>query len=241
MFLGSVGTALSAGLLGRRALADEDPVVVRVWFSERAAEVEGLRTRVQGYLTAALEPVIGAVDVQIDSDPVPLPRESGRRLLSRRWPRLVLEGAGGMRNIDPVSGVNLLVTDGDPTNHPAGFARPHVAATTGASAIARMPPPDEAPTVVPYSTPAAATQLLLHECGHALGLTHGHGSAEETDDGVVVSPMVSGYVWAEESIREKHLDGPTNACGSEYAMGEAAGQRYVRLRFADCATESVDR
>lgn len=238
-FLGTLGAAISAGLLGRRALAVDDPLVVRVWTSERAAAHDEVGERVRGYLRAALEPAVGAVEVQLAADRVALPREDGRAVLARRWPRLVLEGAGGLRGIDPVGGVNLLVTDGDPTSRPAGFARPHVAASTGAAAISRMDPAAETPPTVPYSVPAAATQLLLHECGHALGLDHDHGAAYEADGAVVATPMVSSYLWASESVREKYLRPAANVCGDRYPPADADGERQLHLRYAECVHDTM--
>lgn len=240
MFLGSVGTVLSAGLLGRRAFAADDPLVVRVWRSEAAAAYDDLPSQVRGYLEVALEPLVGAVDVQVVDDPVALRSEQGRTVLSRRWPRMVVRGMSGLGDVDPVTGVNLLVTDGDPTNHPAGFARPHVAAVTGAGAIARMDPPEEAGTIVKYSVPAATIQLLLHECGHALGLSHDHGAAYPVDDGVVVTPMVSSYFWASPSLRERELS-DRNVCGQGYAATDVRGERRLRLRYADCAARAIQR
>ena len=241
VFLGSVGTVLSTGLLGRRAFGDgEEALDVRIWTSEAAAAHDGVTERVRGYLTAALEPLVGAVDVRVSDESVPLPREGGREVLGKRWPRMVLEGAGGLRGIDPVTGVNLLVTDGDPTKQPAGFARPHVAAATGAEAIASMDPVEETGPLVQNSIPAAATQLLLHECGHALGLSHDHGAAYETSEGVVVTPMVSSYLWADPSIREREL-GSGNVCGDGYVEHHDGENRQLRLRYADCASRALRR
>jgi hypothetical protein len=235
-FLGAVGATVSVGLLGRRAFATEDPLVVRVWPSTRAAEHEPVG-RLRGYLVAALEPVVGPVAVQRGEGSVDLPREGGRQVLSRRWPRRVLLGASGFGQINPVDGVNLLVTDGDPTVQPAGFARPGVAAATGASAVARMPPVDEIDPVVPYSIPAAATQLALHECGHALGFTHEQGSVTESEGGIVSSPMVGSYYWARPAVRDRQLDGAENACGESYPAPNLGGKRRLRLRYADCVTD----
>jgi len=240
-FLGTLGAVASAGLLGRRALGADDPLAVRVWTSERAAAYDELTARVRGYLQSGLEPVVGAVEVGVSDGPIPLANEGGRFTLARRWPRLVLEGASGFGRLDPVGGVNLLVTDGDPTNQPAGFARPHVAAVTGAGALARMAPAAETPAVVPYSLRAAATQLLLHECGHAIGLGHEHGAVTETEDGVVATPMVSSYAWASPSVRAEHLAADRNVCGDGYPPQSVRtdGERRLALRYADCATRAV--
>ncbi|MFB6150637.1 MAG: peptidase M10A and M12B matrixin and adamalysin [Haloarculaceae archaeon] len=237
--LGGVGAALSVGFLGDAIAAPDGQILVRVWASDRAAERDGLEPRVRGYLHAALDPVVEVVGVQFSERTVSLPAETGREVLSQRWPRIVAEGAAGLRELDPIAGVNLLVTDGDPRTRPAGFARPQVAATTGAKQLAAMPPADEAPAVVRYSVRAAATQLLLHECGHALGLSHDHGSANAANDAVVASPMVSSYLWKSEKRRTAALDGPTNACGEGYPPPDAEGERFLRMRYADCARRAL--
>jgi hypothetical protein len=101
-----------------------------------------------------------------------------------------------------------------------------------------MPPAAETQTVVPYSVPAVATQLLLHECGHALGIGHDHGSAVRRDGAVVASPMVASYLWKSESVREKQLD-DGNACGASYPDADAAVDRRLRLTYADCASRAI--
>ncbi|WP_123538788.1 zinc metalloprotease [Halosimplex salinum] len=237
-FLAGAGVALSVGIAGRRAARPTDPVVVRVWFSEAAAAHDSLADRVEGYLGSALEAPLGAVEFDFVPSPVALPAEGGKRVLSMHWPSRVVEGAVGMGGVDPVDGVNLLVTDGDPRKQPAGYARPHVAAVTGAGYIARMAPATETPTVVPYSVRAAATQLLLHECGHALGLGHEHGSARRRDDAIVASPMVGSYVWAPDHVRENQL-ADESACGESFPRDSAAPNRRLALRFTDCAEQAL--
>lgn len=238
-FLGSAGAAVSLGLLGRAIGGGDGTLVVRVWFSDAAAGYDDLGTRVRGYLHAALEPVIGSVQVQVAADPVSLPSEDGRAVLARHWPRLVLEGAGGLRGMDPVTGVNLLVTDGDPSTQPSGFARRHVAAMTGAESLAEMPPADGTPVEVPYSVGPAVVQLLLHECGHALGLGHDHGVARTEGGRVCASPMVSSYLWADDAIRRRKLDESGNACGDLFPPADAAGDRWLQLRYSPCALAAL--
>lgn len=237
-FLGSAGMVLSMGLVGRQTARRSDPVTVRVWFSEAAAEYDSLPDRIEGYLGGALEAAVGEVALSFAPSPVRIPAEGGRNLLAVRWPRMVVEGTVGMRHIDPVDDVNLLVTDGDPTRQPAGYARPRVAAATGAEYVARMPPADETDAVVPYSVRAAATQLLLHECGHALGAGHEHGHADVRDGAVVASPMIGSYLWADERDREKHVPDEC-ACGGSYPGPTAAPERRLGLRYGDCAVRAL--
>jgi len=237
-FLGGVAALASGGVVGRRALAAGDPLRVRVWFSDRAAEYDDLGARVEGYLTAALSEAETDVAVTVAEPTVSLPAEDGKAVLARRWPRLVVEGGAGLSDVDPTVGVNLLVTDGDPTRQPAGFARPHVAASTGARYVARMPPAEQVGTAAPYTKAVAATQLLLHECGHALGLGHGHGSATVTDDALVASPMVGSYLWRGEDARRRHL-GATNGCGESYPSPAASEGRRLGLRYSACALAAL--
>ncbi|WP_459192586.1 hypothetical protein [Halosimplex sp. J119] len=237
-FLAGVGAALSLGVVGRRAARPADPVVVRVWFSDAAAAHDDLRSRVEGYLTDALEAAVGPVEVDFAPESVPLPAEGGRHVLAVHWPTRVVEGAVGVGAVDPVADVNLLVTDGDPTGQPAGYARPHVAAVTGGAAIARMPPADKTPEIVPYSVEAAATQLVLHEVGHALGVNHAHGAAERDGGTVVASPMIGSYLWASDELREKHVPN-RNACGASVPGDLSASERRLRLRYADCAVQAL--
>ncbi|WP_436909281.1 hypothetical protein [Halosimplex marinum] len=237
-FLASAGVALSLSAAGRRVANEPDPVVVRVWFSESAVTHDALEDRVEGYLGGALADALGAVEIEFAGSTVALPHEGGKASLATDWPMTVAEGTVGMADVDPVGGVNLLVTDGDPRKQPAGYARPHVAAATGGAYIARMPPAEEAPAVVPYSVPAAATQLLLHEVGHALGATHAHGTARREGDALVASPMVGSYLWASERVREAQLaDG--SACGGAYPSDDGASERRLGLRYADCATRAL--
>ena len=237
-FLGGVSAALGLGVAGRRATSRPDPVVVRVWFTDAAASHDALAERVEGYLGAALEAVLDAVSVEVASSTVALAHEGGKASLGVDWPVTVAEGLVGLAEVDPVGDVNLLVTDGDPRRQPAGYARPRVAAATGGAYIARMGPAAETPPVVPYSLPAAATQLLLHEVGHALGATHDHGSAWREGDALAASPMVGSYLWAPERVRERHLP-DDGGCGAPYPIDDGGTERRLALRYADCAARVI--
>ena len=232
-FLAGCGAVASVGAFGRGVFAVEDSLRIRVWLSDRAAEYDDLGSRVSGYLKSALAPVEDDVRVAMAEETVTLPAEDGRQILARHWPRRVIEGAVG-GEVDPTTGVNLLVTDGDPTEQPAGYGHRHVAAATGARYIAGIDPAAETPDDIRYSVAGVATQLLLHECGHALGLTHAHGSATVTDERVVASPMVGSYLWRPAEVRERYLD-DTNACGDPLPPPTVEGERRLGLRYSPCA------
>ncbi|PSQ07743.1 peptidase M10A and M12B matrixin and adamalysin [Halobacteriales archaeon QS_5_68_33] len=232
-FLAGCGAVASLGVFGRGGLASDDPLRIRVWLSDRAAEYDKVGSRACEHLDSALAPVGDGVQVTMAEETVTLPAEGGRQVLARHWPRRVLEGAVG-GDVNPTTGVNLLVTDGDPTEQPAGYGRRYVAASTGARYIAEMDLPEEAPGDLRYSVAGVATQLLLHECGHALGLTHAHGRATVSDGRVVASPMVGSYLWRPAEVRRQYLD-ETNACGDPLPPPTAEGERRLGLRYSPCA------
>jgi hypothetical protein len=237
-FLGAVGSAASLGYVGRPLASLLDPTRVRVWVTDAAAECDGLEPRVEGYLRAAFEDVLDDLSIHFADPTVSLSAEGGREVLADEWPRRVLEGAAGLSGVDPVGGVNLLVTDGDPTATPAGFARPHIAAVTGASYIADMPPAAVAGERVDYSVRAVATQLLAHESGHAFGADHEHGSATVRDGALVASPMVGSYLWSSADVREKHLSAD-GECGPTSPVDPSLLDRALALRYSACAASAI--
>lgn len=229
------GTVGGAGLAhaGERAL--DGRIDVAVWFSEAAAAYDGIRSRTAGYLRRALEGLGGAVSVSVRGT-VEVSTEDGYGVTaSGEWPSKLATGA-----VAPDDDVNLLVTDGEMAASPTGIGFPHVASVGGARHVARMPPPSETDPVVDFSRPALVTQIVVHECGHALGLRHNDGAVLDRGDHVVVTPMVSGYVWAEESVRDRRFDYETNACGAAYH--DVSG-RDVRLdlTFSSCARRRFRR
>lgn len=235
-FLAGAG-ALGLGAFGLRTTAD-DPLAVRVWFSERAADHPELWDRVRGYLERALREAVGPVRLSSGGS-VAVPTEDAYLLLmSAQWPQLmaeeVLDGGG------PVTGVNLLVTDGDMATAPTGAGVPHLAAVGGAETLASLPPADDAPAVVDYADRWRVLQVLLHEVGHALGLDHDDGAIRRTEDGPVVSPMVSSYAWAPDPIRRLQFDYEASACGEPYPA-VTPGIADLSLRYSACARRRLSR
>lgn len=237
-FLGSLSVVGSIGVVARGRSDPAASLGVTVWFSERAARYGGLRSRVEGYLGGALESAGVEVAVTFADRSVALDVEQGARLMTVEWPRRVLEGRLGLGSIDPSGDVNLLITDGDPSSRPAGYGMEAVAAMTGARLLADMSSPDETPVVVRPTGPALVTQLLLHECGHALGLGHGHGSVTDEGDALVASPMVGAYAWAADDVRRRQLGRETNACGSPLLVPRSRRHR-LKLEYGPCASRAL--
>jgi hypothetical protein len=227
------GTVGGAGLLaGERAL--DGRIDARVWFTEAADRHDGVRSRAVGYLRRALEE-FGETSVSVGGT-VAVATEDGYGVTaSGEWPSKLATGS-----VAPADDVNLLVTDGEMAAPPTGIGFPHVASVGGARHVARMPPPSETGPVVDFSKPALVTQIVVHECGHALGLRHNDGAVLDRGDHVVVTPMVSSYTWAEESVRDRRFDYEANACGAAYH--DVSG-RDVRLdlTFAPCARHRFRR
>jgi hypothetical protein len=223
-----VGTV---GTLAKRRWSSDGSLDVRVWLSERAAERGDAGRRAVEYLELAFGAVRDDVTVSRGGT-VTVRREHGYEVMQRgEWPGAVATGLAGDHGVDPVDDVNLLVTDGAMDTAPTGTGGAHVAAVGGAQALAAMPPADSTAPVVPYSTPARVTQVLLHECGHALGLSHDHGTVERRDDAVVATPMLSSYAWTGSRDR--------GGCGDGSEPAEAAAERRLSFLFSDCAAAEI--
>jgi len=239
-FLAATGIVGSLGLVrtsrggGKRALS------VLVWCSERAASYDGVESRVAGYLDRALGAVRDDVEVVAGGRPIPLEAEGGATLMEVRWPGMVLSGGAGHGPVDRTGDLNVLITDGDPRGWPAGYGMRGIAAVGGARLLSAMPPADDTPPVVPYSAPAAIAQLVLHECGHALGLEHAHGRVAYDGDAVVVSPMIGGYAWADDERRRRYLPDDGNVCGGPI-LPAGDRRRLLGLEYGPCARATLER
>lgn len=208
---------------------------IRIWMTEGAASYPTSRDRAVEYLRRALATTGHELDFSFGESPQRF-GASDRDVERNAWPERVLEGVVGLSSIDPVADVNLLLTDGGITGPTAGYAFDHVAAVPGARFLAEMAPAEPSPPVFDHTVPAAITQLLIHEVGHALGLDHGHGSISTDASTVTVSPMVSGYAWAPEDVRLDQLDVPI--CGDEVPTTEGRHRR-LSMRFSPCAEQAV--
>ena len=230
-----------AGLLGTvGALGVASTLVgtidVRWWATRRAALYPRLRRRVESYLERAFEGLRLSVDVSYGGI-APFGTEDAHRLVvGGAWPRRLLGDSG----VTPVDGVNLLVTDGSMRRAPTGAGLPYVAAVGGAGQMVRAPPAAETDRVVPDRLPLRTLQILVHECGHALGLRHDHGSIREAGPAAVVSPMVSGYAWSNGPAGRPGFDFEENRCGEPYPSVEGKTPRLL-LRFDDCERRALHR
>lgn len=236
-----LSTALvgSLGVAGYLKRPSERTLNVRVWISSRAAEYEGLSEVVLGYLRRALADTHDAVELSYGGTVDVATEHAYDVVMSGDWPRRVLSGSLGLTDTDAVDDVNLLVTDGSLAETPSAAGAVNVAAAGGARFIAKMPPPSELPSTVSLSVPALATQVLVHECGHALGLHHRHGAVYDRGEGTVVTPMVSAYAWAPAEVREKHLGHSENACGTGF---EPVTRRRARMSlvYSECARQRIE-
>lgn len=228
------GAVSSVGLAHTGEQALDGRIDVRVWFSEAADAHDGVRPRATGYLRRALAGLGDEVSVSVGGS-VAVGTEDGYRVTaSGEWPKTLATGA-----VAPVDDVNLLVTDGDMSTPPTGIGLPYVASVGGARYVARMPRPSESTDAVGFSKRALVTQILVHECGHALGLRHDDGEVLDRGDHAVVSPMVSGYMWAEESVREREFGHDASACGTPYPDHLDGEDVRLAMTFSPCARRRV--
>lgn len=228
------------------AYATRDPVEtleVRVWLSERAATYRSVERRVHEFLARLL-----AFDhwrVELDrGGVVSVSTEDGARVTTGgEWPAALVAGAVGRRDVEPAADVNLLVTDGQMKRTPTGYGVPHVASVGGARHLQELPPYDELvgddhangvdPRIVPLSTPTRTIQVLLHEIGHALGLSHDHGVVFRAGDAVVASPMISTYAFDPAVTLDR------SRCGTDYPE-TADRTRKLSLTFSSCARRALE-
>lgn len=234
MLLGA-GAVLSLGLAGWETRPPPDKLRIKVWLTDGAATHPACRERAAEYVRQALAPT--GHDLELSYGESTLRFDASDRHIEREaWPRRVIEGVAGTGAVDPVRDVNLLITDGTVSGSTVGYAYDHIAAVPGARFLAEMDPVEATSPVVDYSVPAAVTQLLVHEVGHALGLTHDHGSVSVDDHTITASPMVSGYAWAPEEIRTDQLG--TLSCGGDVPKVQQR-QRRLSMQFSPCAERAV--
>lgn len=235
-FLGRTAGGM-AGMTGLAAgsLTFDGPIRIRVWFSERAAGYSGLRDRIETYLGVAFAGLDEPVEVSFGGT-VSVSTEDGYRVTaSGEWPSKLANSLGDGSGL-PVRGVNLLVTDGSMEEAPTGVGFPHVASVGGARHVAAMPPGEIDRSVFPFTGSIHSTQVLIHECGHALGLRHNHGQIVDREHAVVVTPMVSSYAWAAEE--SGGFSAEASACGPAYP--DVAGKRgYLDMALSTCALTHI--
>ncbi|OLZ40380.1 peptidase M10A and M12B matrixin and adamalysin [Natrinema saccharevitans] len=236
VFLGTVGSAASLGTLAYTTRSDDDALAVRIWLSERAGRYDGVADRVREFLARTLAPERRRVEPTVGGT-VAVSTEDAARLTSRgEWPLALAAGRLGRRDIDPVSGVNLLVTDGGMRDAPTGYGGPRVASVGGARHIERLESVDDLlgdDWVAPVTTAARTMHVLLHEVGHALGLAHRHGVAARSGDTVVATPMLSSYAWAPD------FDPSPTRCGGAIPQTDGL-ERRLDFAFSACARRELD-
>jgi hypothetical protein len=244
LVLGAAASTLSIGTVGTLGYATRPPsdrLEVRVWLSEGAARYDAVERRVLEYLDALLGYSYWDLDLS-SGGTVSVSTEDGAGVTtSGEWPMLVAGGLLGTGQIEPVSDVNLLVTDGQMTEAPTGFALPNVASVGGARYLDSLPAfetldavrnVESIHTVVENERPTRTIQILLHELGHALGLEHDHGVAFRDGDAVVATPMLSSYAW------DPGYDDDRSRCGTIYPETADREQR-LSLTFSGCAQRGL--
>jgi hypothetical protein len=214
----------------------EAEVNVKIWLTDGAAEYD-VWERLRGHVERAFDPAREGTTVEYGGV-VDTSSEAAYGLVaSGEWPKMLARGTVG-GPAAPADDVNLLVTARSMHDFPTGGGIPHVAAVGGAEALADLPPVEDSPEVTGWSTPAYALQVLLHECGHALGLDHADGYMEPAGDELVVSPMISGYPWESESVREEQFDADRGSCGCQFVRPDGRDPRLM-LVFSECEREHI--
>lgn len=234
--LGTIGSLLSLGVLGYATRDPTETLEVRFWLSERAATYPGVVDRITEYLAFALDLEYWSLELSYGGV-LSVGIEDGAKITtSGEWPARVATGMLGHGRLEPVSDVNLLVTDGQMRTAPTGYGMPHIASVGGARYLSRIDPLEtvtRSPREVPYTTPNRAMQVLIHEAGHALGLAHDHGLAHRRSDTDVATPMLSTYAWDAE------YDDDRSRCGAMYPADEPVA-RKLSFSFSQCARRELE-
>ncbi|MFD1512689.1 hypothetical protein [Halomarina rubra] len=235
-FLLSAGALGSAGVTGTALSGPEAEVNVKIWFTEQASDHVAWN-RLRDHVQRAFDPTGKLVAVEFGGTVETSSENAYELVTGGEWPKKLAQGTVG-GEAKPADDVNLLVTARSMYEFPTGAGIPHVASVGGAEALANLPPVEDCPDVVGWSDPAYALQVLLHECGHALGLDHEDGYMEPAGDELVVSPMVSGYPWESDEVKEQQFDTQQGTCGCEFVDPEGRDPRLM-LTFSECERERI--
>lgn len=232
--IGAVGTFVSLPAIGYTTRRDGTTVSVRFWRTPRAARYDGVTTRVRELLNLALDLPHWSLEVSSGGVVDVGTERAAEAITQGRWPRAVLGGAAGVGSVEPVWDVNLLVTDGTFEVAPTGYGVAHVAAVGGARHLSRLEPLDSIEDPVPVTDGTFAAQVLLHEVGHALGLSHADGKRYREGGASVVTPMLSAYGWQSGARDALHGCQPVDE-----STEIAASSHRLDLEFSSCARRTL--
>ena len=103
----------------------------------------------------------------------------------------------------------------------------------GISATWRAPP-----TAATYGTPipegaCEVSPSVIRRLTSPTGASR-HGAIHDDGEHVVVTPMVSAYAWASETVKDAHFDFEHSACGTPYVETEGA-DHYLSFDLSACA------